>query len=153
MGKWAFLAALVLAPVWVAAHSDHDKDAIEARRAYFKLIGANMAELGAMAKGEVAYDAETAALHAGNLAALASYNAAPHFPEGTSNRDQPGKTRALIDIWLDGPDFGVKWQAFTGAVDLLQTQADRGRDPMAAAVGKLGGTCKGCHDTFRAKDF
>lgn len=152
-----FLTAALAAPLaFTAADAmadGHSEKVVEARRAYFKLIGANMGPLGAMAKGTTEYSAETASLHAANLKALNGYNASPHFAAGTSNEDMPGKTRLLAKAFSDFDGMMAKYNDYTAAVDGLAAVAGDGLDALRPAVGTLGGTCKGCHDNYRAKDF
>jgi len=75
------------------------------------------------------------------------------LPPGTSNADLPGKTRALPAIWENLAAFQEKGMAYRDAVVALNTVAGTGAEALAPAVGKLGGTCKACHDDYRAKDF
>ncbi len=137
----------------VVAAADPLDDAVKARRGYFTLLGANMGPLAAMAKGEMEYSAEVAETHASNLLALATYNPAPHFPAGTANEERTGDTRALPAIWTDLEGFLAKYQAFTKAVADMQSPAVAGRAELGQAIGQVGGTCKACHDDYRAKDF
>jgi len=147
------IAALIIAPSLAVAHADHHEDVAKARLAFFTLFGANIGPLAKMAKGEIEYDAERAALHARNFAALSAYDPSLHFEPGTSNADIPGKTRALPAIWEDRAGFGEKLAAFGDAVDNLVEVARSGRAALGGGVRQLGGSCKGCHDDFRAKDF
>jgi cytochrome c556 len=135
------------------AVADPLDDAIKARRGYFTLLGANVGPLAAMAKGEMDYSAETAELHASNLLAMATYNPVPHFPAGSSNDDKTGDTRALPVIWSDLEGFLEKYNDMTQAIADLQSPAVAGRAELGQALGKVGGTCKACHDDYRAKDF
>ena len=157
MPRFAILAAILLCPLFASAHDGHADDPIKARRAYFTLIGTNMGVLGAMAREKMPYDSAMAERHAQNLAALTRYDASVHFPAGTSNRDHPGKTRALPAIWQGeggyNPDFLARDDAFVDAVAEMQDQAGQGRVELAVTLGFVGRTCKGCHDDFRAKDF
>ena len=157
MQRIAVLAVALLTPVIVAAHSGHSDEPIKARRAYFTLIGANMGALGRMAKGEIDYNPDIAAIHARNLGGLLSYNIAVHFPEGTSQKDHPGKTRALQTIWEGdeqfNPAFIQKGEEFYAAINALGSETSLGRDALRSALSRAGATCKGCHDDFRAKDF
>ncbi len=151
----ALLAAATAAaflPLLPAA-ADPIDDAIEARRGYFTLLGANIGPLAAMAKGEAEYDAGTAALHATNLAMLADYNPVPHFPEGSDNEAKWGDTRSLPAIWTDFEGFSEKLTDFQDAAKALAEVAGEGRGALGPALGELGGTCKACHDDYRAKDF
>lgn len=147
------IAALIALPVIATAADDPLDKVIDARRAYFKLIGANTGVLGGMAKGNIDYDAAAATQAASNLAAMAAYDASPHFAPGTSNADKPGKTRALPKIWEDMPGVGAKLTDFKNAVANLQDKAGAGREALGSAMGQLGGSCKGCHDDYRAKEF
>ena len=136
-----------------AALADPLDDAIKARRGYFTLLGANVGPLAAMAKGDIEYDAETAELHASNLGALTFYNPVPHFPAGSDNDAKFGDTRALPVIWDDLDGFLGKYQDMVEAVSALQGAAGEGRAALGPALGEVGGTCKACHDDYRAKDF
>ena len=153
--RFLFLMAAVATPLTFAAvdaMADPQK-VVDARRAYFKLIGSNMGPLGAIAKGAADYSAETAQLHAGNLLTMNGYNAAPHFAAGTSNADLPGKTRLLPKAFEDFDGMLAKYNDYKAAVEELAAVAGNGLDALKPAVGKLGGTCKACHDDYRAKDF
>lgn len=135
------------------ASADPIDDAIKARQAYFTLLGANIGPLAAMAKGEIDYDAESAGVYSGNLAVLANVDIVPFFPPASSNEDKTGKTRALPAIWTDTDGFIAKYQDFAAAAKALVEPAAGGRETLGPALGKLGGTCKACHDDYRAKDF
>ena len=147
------LATLVVVLTALPAAADPIDDSIKQRRAYFTLLGANIGPLGAMAKGEMEYDATQAQLHADNLGQMAGYNPLPHLPQGSSNADRAGKTRALPAIWSNLDGFKAKFTDFSNAVANIKAEAGKGREALGPAVGKLGGTCKACHDDYRAKDF
>jgi cytochrome c556 len=146
-------AAFGTAAVATVAYAQDRHPAVKARQAYFQLLGANVGPLAAMAKGEMEYSAETAALHAKNLMTLTSYTVTPHFPEGTSNDDLLGETRALPVIWSDFDGFVEKYVGMVEQVEALQGAAGEGRAALGPALGQLGGSCKACHDDYRAKDF
>lgn len=151
MRKILMTALIAAAPVGAfAAGLD---DLVEARRGYYKLLGANMGGLTAMAKGEVAYDGASAETLAGNLKTLTQYNVGHLYAPGTSNADMPGKTRALPAIWEDQAGVGEKGMAFVEAVNALAEVAGLDKAEMTQAMQKVGGTCKSCHDDYRAKDF
>ena len=149
----ATAALASLAGGYAAVAQSTDDPAIKARRAYFTLLGANVGPLAAMAKGEIEYDAAAAELHAGNLSQLTAYAVTPHFPAGTANADKPGETRALPEIWSDLDGFMEKYEDLVMQVDALQSVAGAGRGELGGALGQLGGTCKACHDDYRAADF
>lgn len=150
-----FTAALTAAfalPAAIAMAAPPE-DVVKARQGYYNLLGLEMGGLAAMAKGEVPYDAEAAKAHAANLQVMTTYSPAGLFAPGTSKADMPGKTRALPEIWENFPKVGEKGAAFREAVGELAAVAGDGLDALRPAVGKLGGTCKSCHDDFRATDF
>lgn len=77
--------------------------------------------------------------------------AATWFPAGTG--PDVGKTDAKAEIWQQRADFDAGMKNFAGAAAVFH-QAAQGSDveAMKAAHGKLGGTCKACHDKFREED-
>lgn len=144
------LAATTLSTVAVA---DEIEDAIKARQGYYQVVKHNTGPLFAMAKGDIEYNAEQASTYAANLQMLASLNNSSMWPAGSSKEDRAGKTRALPVIWTTFPAISEKGQAFKDATEKLASSAGGGLDSLRADVGALGASCKGCHDTYRAKDF
>nr|WP_319250353.1 cytochrome c [uncultured Celeribacter sp.] len=147
------IAAVTATGAATGAFAQSPSDVASARRAYFNLIGFEMATLGGMARGNIDYDADAASQSASDLMSIASLHRADYFAAGTSNEDLAGETRALPAIWDDMDGFQEKGMAFYEAVVNLNEVAGNGLDALRPAVGQLGGTCKACHDDFRAKDF
>ena len=148
----AALATAMILPAGLAV-AGGPEDIAKARIGYYRLLGLEMDGLAAMAKGEIDYDAEAAKGHAANLSVLTQFSPKGLFAPGTSNADLPGQTRALPVIWENMAAMGEKGAAFRSAVAELAAVAGDGREALGPAVGKLGGTCKACHDDFRAKDY
>jgi cytochrome c556 len=146
--RYAIIAALIAAPTFALAESAAEKT-VEARQGYFSLIGANMGVFAAMAKGERDYDAAAAQTAADNIVLLSTYNAGHLFAPETSSLDLDN-TRALPDIWEDMAGFQAKAGDFAKAAQAMQAVAGAGKGEMAGALGPLGGTCKACHDAYRA---
>jgi cytochrome c556 len=144
---FAFAAALTAAG---AALADPAEDAVAARQGFFKLLGAEIGPLAAMAKGEVPYDATKAAAHGSDLKALTGYGLPELFIDGTSQDDLKGKTWAKPDIWMDKEDFAAKFAALQKAVADNAGKLGAGRAEMGAALGAIGGACKSCHDAYKA---
>ena len=136
-----------------AAVADMGDDVVQARRGYFKMLGLEVGPLGAMAKGEVDYDAAAAQAHADDLATLAGYGVGDLFLEGTSQDDRVGDTRALPAIWANLSDFQSKAEDFAVAAAALKEAAGQGRAALGPALGRVGETCKACHDDYRAREF
>jgi cytochrome c556 len=88
-------------------------------------------------------------------AAAAYTDAAPKianmFPPGTG--PDVGKTRAKPEIWQNSQDFAAKIDAFQHSATAFATAA-AGTDVAAIKTGfaDLGGTCKACHDKYRAEE-
>lgn len=147
------LATLVAAVPATMVLAQSAEDSVKARQGFFQLISFELGGLGAMAKGDVEYDAEVASAHAADLAALTSLHITDYFAPGTSNEDLPGKTRALPVIWEDMGGFTEKLDGLTAAVANMSEAAGGGLDALRPAMGQLGGACKACHDNYRAKSF
>ncbi|MBW6418166.1 cytochrome c [Celeribacter sp. PS-C1] len=147
------IAATAATTAATGAFAQSPSDVAKARRAFFTLVGFEMSTLGGIAQGKIDYDAELASQSAGDLLSLASLHTADYFAPGTSNEDLPGETRAKADIWDDMEGVQEKSMAFYQAVVELNDVAGTGLDALRPAVGKVGGTCKACHDDYRAADF
>ncbi|SDR47652.1 cytochrome c [Pseudovibrio sp. Tun.PSC04-5.I4] len=153
MRKLLITALVAMTATSAFAEGVKKEDVVDARRAYYTLLGYDMGTLAAMAKGNVDYNADTAKAAAANMMTVANYNAAGLYVPGTSNADLPGKTRALPVIWEDMPGMQAKGKDFYQALVALNEAAGGGRPALGKAVMKLGGTCKACHSHYRAKDF
>lgn len=76
------------------------------------------------------------------------------FPAGTDQPQgkDPGHTMAKPEIWQDPADFAAKVKAFQDESAMFKTAVAGGdMGVIKAEFEKLGGTCGGCHKTFRAK--
>jgi cytochrome c556 len=80
-----------------------------------------------------------------------SQQASGWFPAGTG--PDIAKTRAKVDIWQNSEDFAVKLRNFQAAAHTFNAAAS-GKDAATidAAFGQLNGTCKACHDKYRAEE-
>ncbi|MGI9202750.1 MAG: c-type cytochrome [Woeseiaceae bacterium] len=127
---------------------------IEARQAVMNVYRFNLGMLGAMAKGEMPYDAGMASDAANNLKAAANMRNGAMWPAG-SDMSAPGlanMTAAKPDIWSNMSDVGEKSQALKAAVEAMSAAAGNGLDALRSNMGALGDGCKGCHEPFRASD-
>ena len=148
--RLAILAAAFAIPTVALAADDPVSDTIAARQGYYKLLGANMGVLAGMAQGDIDYDSSSAQTAADNMVVLTTYDLGHLYMPGTS-ADDSDKSRALAKIWEDFAGVKEKGGAFVEAAMAMQAVAGAGKGEMAGALGALGGSCKGCHDTYRVK--
>lgn len=152
--KLAILAstavALGVAPALSVAQSPFDNQ-LKARKGQFNLLALNVGVLGGMARGNIDYDATLAEAAANNIVAIASINQLPLWPEGSDGMSIDG-TRAEPDIWDNFDDFAAKWGALATAAQGLPAAVSSGVAGIGPALGPVGGTCKDCHDTYRAPE-
>ena len=151
--SFAFLVTLSSAVAVPAMANKAMEEMVQARQGYYKLVKHNAGQLFAMAKGDMAYDAKKAAKAANNLKTLSMLDLGTLYMPGSSKEEMPGKTRALKKIWDTFPEIGKKGAAFKQAVDAMAANAGNGLDALRANAGALGGSCKGCHDNYRADTF
>lgn len=150
----AGLALAALAGTAVIADSHADKAAlaaVKARQATMDLYAFNLGQLGAMAKGEVEYNADAATAAAGNLAKLTSMNQMAAWKPGTDNATLGDVTHALPAVWESGSTVGEKAQALAEASAALEAAAGGGLDSLRGAMGPVGKACGACHELYRAK--
>lgn len=70
------------------------------------------------------------------------------FPAGSDK----GDTKAKPAIWTSLADFTAKAQAFeTESAKLVQVVASGDKAAVQKQFGAVGGTCKACHDAYRAE--
>ena len=130
-----------------AAQFAKPEDAVKYRKASFTVMGAHFGRLGAMAQGRVPFDAKMAADNAEIVADMAKLPWAA-FGEGTDG----GDTKAKPEIWKQGAKFKEASDKLQAESVKLATAAKTGKeDAFKAAFAATAGTCKNCHDDFRAK--
>ncbi|MEJ8571365.1 c-type cytochrome [Microbaculum marinum] len=123
-------------------------DPIAKRQMVMKNNGAAVGTLAKMAKGEMPFDAGAA-----NLAVRVLYNGSAGFtslfPEGTQTG---GDTEASPKIWEDMAGFQAKDDALAEAAAGIIANPISDLDGVKAALGTIGQTCQGCHETYRQKN-
>lgn len=73
------------------------------------------------------------------------------FPKGTG--PEAGKTRALPEIWSKPAEFAAAQKMFADKVAPLSAAVKaRNAEAVGAAFREVGGSCKNCHDNFRAPE-
>ena len=153
MRKLLIAATLILAPAAAfaftaispgdAARIMHDRH--EGMETIGKANKAANRELGGSAPNLAVVHASAAQI------ADLSRKASGWFPAGTG--PDVGKTRAKAEIWQNGPDFAAKLHNFQVAATAFNAAAAGGDvAAMKARFNDMGGTCKACHDKYRAEE-
>jgi len=124
---------------------------IEARQSFMHIYRFNLGMLGAMAKGEMAYDAAQASAAANNLLAASKMSNGAMWPEGSdmSTDGLGGVTWAKPDFWANMSTVGEKSRALTEALEAMAAVAGDGLGAVRSNIGAVGDSCSGCHETFR----
>lgn len=146
-----FIAATAVLATLTTAVAAQENRAVEGRKGQFSILALNLGVLGGMAKGSVAYDADAAQAAADSIVGVSMVHQPTLFPEGTDNMSMDG-TRAMPIIWDQMDDFAAKWGALGAAAKEMQMAAATGQEALGPNLGKIGGACKACHDTYRAPE-
>lgn len=121
---------------------------VTARQGIMAYRALQLGTLGAMAKGEVEYDAAAAQKAADNLLGAVTIDGSMLWPKGSDHEANPA-SEALPAMWAEGSDIGDKGKAMVEAATALQAAAGTGLDPLKAAMGQVGQACGACHKSFR----
>lgn len=149
VGAALTVLALGTAPV-AMSHLVDEQPMQSFRQSYFTLLAMNFGPMASMVKGEMPWDDAKMLSLAEDFAAIAGVDVARAFGPGTDK----GTTRAKPAIWEDTDDFLEKYQALqTAAGGLLAAAQSGDKGAIGGAIKKTGGTCKACHDEYKAKDY
>ena len=133
-----------------AAQWQKPEDAIKYRQSALTVMANHFGRIGAMAQGKAPFDAKAAADNAAIVSAMASLPWAA-FGAGT---DKGMPNRSKPEIWSDAAKFKAAADKMVAEVAKLDAAAKSGSlDQIKAAAGGVGGSCKGCHDDFRAEKY
>ena len=128
-----------------AAQFAKPEDAIRYRQAGMTIMATHFGRVAAMANGRVPFDAKAAADNA-ELATIVSKLPFAGFVEGSDK----GNTKAEPKIWTEMDKFRAAASKMQDEMAKLNAAAKTGNiDTIKAAVGAVGQSCKGCHDSYR----
>lgn len=149
----AIMSAVIGSVAVLAAADGHISDkqiaaGIKARQSQMQLYSFNLGVLGAMAKEETPYEATAANAAANNLMSLVSLSQAGYWLPG-SDSDSVEGTRALPAIWAADSKVGEKGKDFFDAVTAMQAAAGTDLGALQSAMGAVGKSCGGCHESYR----
>jgi cytochrome c556 len=137
-------AGLALATGLVTTAAFATDDPILTRKKLMQANGGAAGAMQAMIKGETPFSAAVA------QSALRTFNAVAYaygdyFPAGS---DQ-GDTKASPKIWEDMAGFQTTLAAFQQATDEARQMDPQSVEDLQAAMGLIGKSCGGCHETYR----
>ena len=133
-----------------AAQWQKPEDAIKYRQSALTVMANHFGRIGAMAQGKAPFDAKAAAENAVIVSDMAKLPWAAFGP-GT---DKGMPNRAKAEIWSDAAKFKAASEKMIAEVAKLDAAAKSGNhDAIKAAAGGVGGSCKACHDDFRAEKY
>ncbi len=135
-----------------AADEDPNLQLIKARQGEMELRTFNVMPLFGMAKGEIPYNADQAVKLVNNLKLLMQLDIGDAWAQGTGRDKYPGKTHSLPEIWSTYPKVAEAGKLYDTAIEELAAVAGDGLDALRSKIGKVGDSCKGCHDDFREKE-
>ena len=122
--------------------------AVDTRQGLQKVMGFEMAPLGAMMKDKQPYDAAVIAKATTNIASLGEMQPEV-FGENTSKFSL--KTKAREAIWTNKADFDAKSGELVKAAKnaAMVAQSGGNKDALKAALQGMAKTCGGCHKAYR----
>lgn len=124
-------------------------DAAKYRQGALQVMAAHFGRVGAMVAGKVPYDAKVAQE---NIDIAVAMSKLPWAGFGPSGEGATIKTNVKADIWKDPAKFKEMSDKTQAELLKVQAAAKTGNlDNIKAAFGAAGGSCKTCHDAFRAQ--
>ncbi len=147
--KFALSCVLGIFTFAAGAAQAQDVDAEESiayRQSLYKLIFWNFGPLAGMARERIPFDRDEF-----RLRALRVSNFSRQLDEGYAEGTGSGApTDARPEIWTNREDFDAKMADFQReAHKLYSMSAEADEAALKQQFSVLGGTCKGCHDSYR----
>lgn len=145
----AALALVVLSGT--AAAQMKPEDAIAFRQAGYKFMAWNMGRIKANTEGQFNKDEVVQAANV--IQAIANSSMGKLYLPGTDKGKGYHETHVKPELFTDKEGVGKVAKAFNEAANEMAKMAATGdQAAVKAAFGKLGESCKGCHDKFRKDD-
>jgi cytochrome c556 len=141
-------ATIVLSATPALAQFAKAEDAVKYRQSAFFIMGQNFGRVAAMAQGKAPFDAKVAA----ESAAIAETMSKLPWAGFVAGSESAGSSKAKPEIWADAAKFKEGADKMQAEMTKFSAAAKTGSlDNIKAALPGVGGTCKACHDDFRAK--
>ena len=117
------------------------------RTGVMEAVAYKVAQLRAMAMGEIPVNQDLFIKHANDVATLATM-----IPEGFIPNSAIEGSAALPEIWTNNADFQAKAMDLHNAAQSLAMAAQsQGFEAAKGMVQQVGGTCGGCHRPYRRR--
>lgn len=137
------LALATLLATGAAFAKDVANPVVKERMEVMQVIRVNTGTLGDMASGKITFDAAKATEAKTALAAAAAEIVAKF----EANEDDPA-SESTPAIWQNYSDFTAKAEVLVTAAEAMDTASI---DGIKAGMADVGGTCRACHQPYRAK--
>ncbi|MEQ1534710.1 MAG: cytochrome c [Burkholderiaceae bacterium] len=147
VATFALTAAAIGFAAPASAQFQKPEDAVKYRQSALTVMGTHFGRIGAMVNGRAPFDAKSAQDSAHIVATLSSLPWA-----GFAANTESLKSRAKPEIWKEQAKFKDASDKLVAETAKLEVAAKTGNlDTIKAAFGAVGGSCKACHDSFRAE--
>ena len=128
------------------------EDAIKFRQSGYGFMAWNMGRIKTNVEGGN-FNKDEVVKAANAIQAIANSGMGALYLPGTDKGTGWEKTRAKPEIWTDKETLGKAAMAFNKeANEMAKVAATGDVGAIGNQLGKLGGTCKGCHDDFKVKN-
>lgn len=143
--------ALTAASAAFAQQAPKPEQVIKWRQSVYQVLAWNNGRIKASVDGT--YNKDEVIRAANAIAAIANSGLGALYPAGTETGKGWRETSVKPELFTDSAKAGEAARKFITEANELAKVANAG-DAAAVKVqfGKLGATCKGCHDDFRKKD-
>lgn len=141
------LSAALMAAGAANAQFQKPEDAVKYRQNVMSVMGTHFSRIGAMANGRVPFDAKKAQDDADVVKTLSHLPWAAFTPE-TQKLDSKTKP----EFWTETDKAKAGADKLMVATNALDAAAKTGSlDALKKSFGEAAGTCKSCHDAYKAK--
>ncbi|AWT12081.1 MULTISPECIES: c-type cytochrome [Stutzerimonas] len=145
------VAAVLLASTAAQAQMKPE-EMVETRQAGYQFMSWNMGKIKAqVVDGKEPYDQAKVAAAANAIAAIANSGMGSLYSPDTTTEQLGKATRLKPEFFQNLDEAGQIGRKFTAAANQLAKVAAEGdQAAIKKAFGDVGGSCKSCHDKFRA---
>ena len=144
------LALLAITLAGTASAQVKPEDAIKWRQSAYATMGWSMARIKSNVEGT--YNKEDVIKAANVIQAIANSGMGALYVPGSDKGKAWEETRVKAELFTNKEGVGKAAMAFgKEANEMAKVAATGDAAAVKEQLGKLGGTCKGCHDDFRTK--